>query len=176
MMRVFGAVSHARGYVFSECGRQTIYLLFMGLALWIFFPYGLEGIALAAAIAIVIRYLLLAHLSLKLTGVKWREFFVSQVPGITVGMVALPVYTSGAMGRAVTSSDVLVLVLVMAVSVASLILIFLLFPSSWFGDLYPWLVERFGSSLPHRLPACVTAKLLPAGHGAVARNKMKAGV
>ena len=82
MMRVFGAVSHARGFVFSECGRQVIYLVFVALALWFLFPFGLEGVALAVAIAIVARYLLLAHLALELAGVKWRQLLCGSSSGI----------------------------------------------------------------------------------------------
>jgi hypothetical protein len=160
IMRVFGAVSHARGYVFSECGRQVIYLGFVGLALWFLFPFGLDGVALAVALAIVARYLILAQLALELAGVKWRQFFAVQVPGIIFGIaVALPVYIVSALGRVFINSDVLMLFLVVAVSIVSLVLSFLLFPISWFGDLYPWLVERFGQRLPHWLYEMVVAKL-----------------
>ncbi|MEX0801931.1 MAG: lipopolysaccharide biosynthesis protein, partial [Candidatus Binatia bacterium] len=95
MMRVFGSVSHARGYVFSECGRQVIYLVVMGVALWLLFPFGLKGVAVAVALAIFVRYLLLAHLSLKLAGVTWRQFFTVQVPGCLIGItVSLLVYAA----------------------------------------------------------------------------------
>ena len=160
MMRVFGTVSHARGYVFSECGRQVIYLAFVSVALWLLFPYGLEGLALAVAIAIVTRYLLLAHLALELAGVQWRQFVMAQVPGVGLGIVvALPVYISSAVGSIVISSDVLMLVLIVAVAVAAVILSFLILPSSWFGDSYPWLVERFGPKLPHCLRKLLIEKL-----------------
>ena len=59
------------------------------------------------------------------------------------------------------------LVLVVAVSIVSLFLSFLLFPTSWFGDLYPWLVDRFGPRLPHWLRELVAAKLPAARYGAV---------
>ncbi len=74
-IHVFGALSHARGYVFSECRRQAIYLVVMGVAVWLLLPYGIKGVALAVVLATLARYLLLAHLSLKLVGVSWEQFF-----------------------------------------------------------------------------------------------------
>jgi PST family polysaccharide transporter len=160
MLRVFGAVSHARGYVFSECGRQVIYLAFVCVALWLLFPFGLEGMALAVTLAVIVRYVLLAHLSIRLAGVTWRQFFAVQISGCLFGIaVAVPVHIASTLGSVLIKSDVLMLVLVVAVSIVSLFLSFLLFPTSWFGDLYPWLVDRFGARLPRRLQDRVTAKL-----------------
>jgi O-antigen/teichoic acid export membrane protein len=160
MLRVFGAVSHARGYVFSECGRQVIYLASVGVALWLLFPFGLEGMAAAVTLTVITRYVLLAHLSIRLAGVTWWQFFAAQVSGIVLGIaVAVPVYITVTAASVFIKSDVLTLVLVVAVSIISLFLSFLLFPTSWFGDLYPWLVDRFGARLPHWLQDRVTAKL-----------------
>jgi O-antigen/teichoic acid export membrane protein len=171
MLRVFGAVSHARGYIFSECGRQVIYLAFVVVALWLLFPFGLEGMAVAVTLAVIARYVLLAHLSIGLAGVTWRQFFAAQVSGIVLGIaVAVPVYITCTAGSVFIKSDVLMLVLVVAVSIVSLFLSFLLFPTSWFGDLYPWLVDRFGPRLPHWLQDLVTTKLPAARYGAVNKN------
>ena len=176
MMRVFGSVTNARGYLFSECGRQVIYLAFVGAALWILFSFGLEGMALAVALGVVARYFLLAHLSLELAGVKWRQFFVAQLPGVILAIaVALTVYSGSAVGRLFLKSDVLLLVLVAGLSFISLLLSFLLFPTSWFGDLYPWLVERFGSRLPPWLYGVVAWKSPAVEYGAV-RKKMEAEI
>jgi O-antigen/teichoic acid export membrane protein len=160
MMRVFGSVTHARGSVFSECLRQIIYLVFVAAALWFLFSFGLEGIALAVALSVGMRYLLLAQLTLKLAGLKWRQFFAAQVPGLVLGVVvALLVYITSTAAGVFISSDVLMLALIVAVSIISLFLSFLLFPASWFGDFYPWLVDRFGPRLPDWLHELVASKL-----------------
>ena len=171
MMRVFGAVSHARGSVFSECSRQVIYLIFVAAALWSLFSFGLEGLAVAVVLAIVARYFLLAQLALELARVKWRQFFAAHVPGIVLGaVVAVPVYIASTVGSALLQSDVLMLVLVVAVSIISLVVSFLLLPTSWFGNLYPWLVDRFGSKLPKFLYELAAAKLPGTRCGTVNKN------
>jgi hypothetical protein len=171
MLRVFGAVSHARGYVFSECGRQVIYLVFVVVALWLLLPFGLEGMAVAVTLAGIARYVLLANLSIRLAGVTWRQFIAAQVSGIVLGIaVAVPVYITATAGSAFLKSDILMLVLVVAVSIISLFVSFLLLPTSWFGDLYPWLVDRFGSKLPPWLYELAAAKLSVTRYDMVNKN------
>ena len=171
MLRVFGAVTNARGYLFSECGRQVIYLVLVAAALWFFFSFGLEGLALAVGLAVVARYFLLAQLSLKLAGVQWRQFFWAQIPGVPLGIaVAFPVYIASAVGSVFIRSDVLMLVLVVAVWFISLLLSYLLFPTSWFGDLYPWVLDRFGPRLPQWLYDFAAAKLPATRYGTVNKN------
>jgi hypothetical protein len=171
MMRVFGSVTHAQGAVFSECGRQVIYLLVVIAALRLSFSFGLEGIAVAVALAVVARYLLLAQLVLKLAGVKWKQFFAAQVPGVALGIaVALPVYITAAVGSLFIKSDVLMLFLIVAVSIFSLSLSIVCFPLSWFGDLYPWLVDRVAPTLPYWLRRLIAVKLPAGGCNAVSKK------
>ncbi len=162
ILRPLGALSHARGYVLSEWWRQVMYLAVMVLALWFLLPRGIEGAALAIALATVARYLLLAQLGVRLSGVTWRHFFSAQVPGFLLGLIVfVSVHLACVLGDLLGMSDVLQLLFIMAVSMLSLILSFLLVPSSWFGDLYPWVLERFGMSFPGRLRKILAAKISP---------------
>jgi hypothetical protein len=154
------ALSHARGYVFSEWWRQVIYFVVMGLSIWFFFPLGIQGIALAVAFATFARYLLLAQLSVKLTGISWSEFFFAQIPGCLLGViVSATVYLISNLGGMFKIPDVLHLCIIIAISILSLIVSFFLLPSSWFGDLYPRLNEQFGMNFPHWLRRIMVAKL-----------------
>ena len=160
MMRVFGAVSHARGCVFSECGRQLAYLVIAGIALWLFFPLGLEGAAVAVSAAVIARYLLLAHLSVKLTRVRWRKFLLAQAPGYLLGIaVAVPVFMLSAGGKFFVLPDAFQLVLSVIVAISFVSIYLLIFPASWFGDFYPWALERFAPILPYWLQNFLTRKL-----------------
>ena len=154
------ALSHARGYVFSEWWRQVIYFVVMGLSIWFFFPLGIQGVALAVAFATFARYLLLAQLSVKLTGISWSEFFFAQIPGCLLGViVSATVYLISNLGGMFKIPDVLHLCIIIAISILSLIVSFFLLPSSWFGDLYPRLNEQFGMNFPHWLRRIMVAKL-----------------
>jgi lipopolysaccharide exporter len=160
MAHILGAVTHARGYVFNECARQIIYLIGMGITLWFLLPYGIEGVAMAVALATFARYLLLTELALKLAGINWREFSLAQVPGSLLGTtVAATVFLASRLGGVLEVSDALQLLMIVAVSIVSLIGSFLLFPPSWFGELYSWVNERFGVNLPRWLRRIIVAKI-----------------
>jgi lipopolysaccharide exporter len=158
--QILGAITHARGYVFNECARQIIYLISMAMALWLLLPYGIEGVAMAVALATFARYLLLTELALKLAEISWREFSLAQVPGGLLGIiVAAIVFLVSRLGGIMEVSDTLQLLIIVAISLFSLIGSFLLFPSSWFREFYPWVNERFGMNLPYWLRRIIVVKI-----------------
>jgi O-antigen/teichoic acid export membrane protein len=160
MMRVFGAVSHARGYIYSESGRQVIYFWLLAVALWFLFPFGLNGIALAVVLGCMGRYLLLAQLAIELSGVKWTQFLSAQLPGVIVGaVVGAPVYLATTVGELILTSDVSRLLLNIAVAGAFYALSFAILPLSWFGELGPWFIDRFGPRLPPAVREFVNTRL-----------------
>jgi len=152
MMLVFGSVSHSLGYVFNECSRQGVYLMIMSAALGFLLPLGLKGVAIAVMLATIARYLLLAHLSLKLVRVGWKQFFIAQAPGYLLGLIAsASAYLVSALGDAFGMSDILQLLIIIPICGMSLCAAFFLLPLWWFGDLYPWVLERFGMKFPRRV-------------------------
>ena len=154
------AVSHARGYLFSEWRRQVIYFIVMVLAVWMLSPIGIQGVALAVASATLTRYLLLAQLTVKLTGVNYRDFFLAQIPGCLLGViVAATVSVTAKLGVMLSIPDVLLLCIIGVASMASLIVSLAVLPLSWLGDFYPWLNEHFGLRLPPGLRRIIAAKL-----------------
>jgi hypothetical protein len=123
-------------------------------------PFGVNGVAMAVTIGILGRYLLLAHLSLKLVKVSWRQFFLAQVPGCILGVaVAIPIYLTSSLAKMFIGSDMLQLLLVIVISTLSLLIGLLLLPSQWFGDSFLWLVDRLGSALPSWFRNIVSPRL-----------------
>jgi PST family polysaccharide transporter len=149
MMLAFASVSHALGQVFNECSREGVYLVIMSAALCLLLPFGLEGVAFAVTLATFARYLLLAHLSLRLLGVGWKDFFIAQASGYLLGIIAsASAYLVSIVGGMFRMSDILQLLIIMPISGAALCATVFLLPTSWFGDLYPWLMERFEIKFP----------------------------
>lgn len=151
MTRVFGSVTHARGYVFSECGRQVIYFIIIGIALWFLLPFGLEGAAGAVTVAAIARFFLLARLSLRLVEVSWKQFLTAQAPAcILASLSAIAAYVSHIIGEILGTSDILQLFAMILSCGACLFAALLLLPVSWFGNLYPWIIARFAGQCPRR--------------------------
>src|SRR5262249_1813804 len=156
------AVHYARVYVFNEWGSQVFYFVVMVIGVAVLLSRGIEGIALAVAIATFARYLFLAQLSLTLAEISWKQFFVVQVPGFLLGILSFAsAYVGSIVGHIFEMPDSLQLVLIMSMCAFSLSISFLLLPSSCFGDLYPWIVERFGMHFPHAMRKRMLAKISP---------------
>jgi O-antigen/teichoic acid export membrane protein len=160
MMRVFGAVSHARGYVMNECRRQLGYLAIMAVSLSLLFRFGIEGIALAVLLATFGRYILLAHLSLQLLELSWRRLLLAHLPGYLFGAMAYAgAALAHALGALLDVPGLGQIALAIAGSLLSLACSFIVFPSSWFGDLYPWINESVSDKIPNWARRLITVKV-----------------
>jgi PST family polysaccharide transporter len=162
LMQVFGAVNYARAYVFNEWGRQAIYLMVITISIGVLLSHGIEGVALAVAIASVARFFLVGHLSLSLVGIGWKDLLFAQVPGYVLGINAFAsAYLASSFGNMWQMPEFLQLLMIMIVCMLSLSIGLLMLPSSCFGDLYPWIVERFGMHFPHAVRKRMLAKISP---------------
>lgn len=86
---VYGATSaltHAFGEVYAEFRRQAVYALLLVAAALAGKPWGITGVAVGAAAAVVFMYFAMAQLAVRITGARWRDFFGAQLPGVLVGV------------------------------------------------------------------------------------------
>jgi PST family polysaccharide transporter len=144
-----GSVIQARGYLVSEWRRQLIYFLTMTVAIWLLIPAGLNGVALAFALATLTRYLLIAQLTLTLTKISWREFMLAQLPGWLLSAIVFgAVSVTAGVGHLMNLPDLLHLPIIIGVSLVSLAASVLLLPPAWLGNLHPWLSKHFSINVP----------------------------
>lgn len=82
----------ATGAVYARAWRQAAFVSAVAMGSWIGQHWGVDGVAYGAVAAVAINFLLMAQLSLRLTGVSWPEFALAHVPGlalaVTIGMGA----------------------------------------------------------------------------------------
>ena len=88
------ALARAKGAVYAKFGCHSLYAVCVIAGSIVGSRWGITGVATSVVVALLIIYLLLARLSLRLVGLKWRDFFDSQIPGLslalTVSVFALP--------------------------------------------------------------------------------------
>ncbi len=84
---VSGALTQASGKIYAELRRQLVYVALVLGGSVLGARFGIGGVAVAVAAAIVFMYLAMSSLSLGITGSSWLEFFAAQVPAIGVGSV-----------------------------------------------------------------------------------------
>lgn len=81
------SVARATGAVYKRAWRQAFYALLVISGAIAGLNWGITGVALGVLFAIVINYILMAHLSLKILKMKWSTYFLVQIPGAVLALV-----------------------------------------------------------------------------------------
>ncbi len=93
--RVSDSLSRATGRVYRRAWRQGLFAALVFLGALVGQTQGLSGVALGVLLAFLINYLLMAQLSLAVTGISWGRFFHAQLPALRltllVGLVTLAI-------------------------------------------------------------------------------------
>ena len=94
---VSGALTHASGRVMAELWRQSLYAALVVAGAIVGSRWGVTGVAWGVVVSIAWMYLMMARLSLRITGLRWRDFLVAQLPGAALGaLVGAAAWTAGA--------------------------------------------------------------------------------
>jgi O-antigen/teichoic acid export membrane protein len=96
--RISDSLSRATGKVYRRAWRQGLYagLVFLGALigqLW-----GLTGVAVGVLCALTVNYVLMAQLSLAVTGVSWARFLLVQLPAVRLAVVMGAATLAGTLG------------------------------------------------------------------------------
>jgi PST family polysaccharide transporter len=85
--KISDSLARATGAVYRRAWRQGIYAVLVLTGAWGGLRWGIEGVAAGVLIAITANFLFMAQLSLKLTGLSWREFITAHVAGVRLSMI-----------------------------------------------------------------------------------------
>jgi O-antigen/teichoic acid export membrane protein len=95
---VSGALTHASGRVMSELWRQAVYAALVVAGAIVGSRWGVVGVAAGVVVSIALMYLMMARLSLRIAGLRWRDFFGAQLPGAALGaLVGVSAWTAAAL-------------------------------------------------------------------------------
>ncbi|CAN7330547.1 lipopolysaccharide biosynthesis protein [Mesorhizobium amorphae] len=81
------SVSRATGTVYARAWRQAVFTIgvFVGSVIGQF--WGIEGVAIGVGAAFGVNFILMAQLSLRVTGMRWSEFAMAHLPGLALAGV-----------------------------------------------------------------------------------------
>ena len=126
------SLSRAKGAVYWKFWCHSVYALCVLLGSFVGSRWGITGVAVGVVVAMSVIYLLMAQLSIFLTGASWKEFFLSQVPGgivaASVAGVSLPVTV---MLRTTQLPHLAILAISFTVSLVAAVTTSSLLPRSW---------------------------------------------
>jgi O-antigen/teichoic acid export membrane protein len=78
------SVARATGAVYARAWRQAVYAGAVVAGSWVGQFWGLGGMAFGVLGAITANFALMAHLSLRLTGMRWSEYGAAHLPAIAL--------------------------------------------------------------------------------------------
>src|SRR5206468_3192680 len=85
------SLARATGAVYNRAWRQTLFALFVVFGAWLGTRWGLVGVAVGVLLANFLNYMLMAHLSLKLISMTWKDFFRVQFPSLSFALISTAV-------------------------------------------------------------------------------------
>ncbi len=80
-------VGNATGRVYWVAGITLVYVSLVVAGGILATPWGIEGVALAVGLAVAVMFFGVSHLSLRITGLRWRSLLSAQAPGLLVAML-----------------------------------------------------------------------------------------
>ena len=161
--KISDSLSRATGSVYRRAWRQIVYAgLVIGGAM-IGQRWGIGGVAAAVVGALAVNFLLMAQLSLQLTGMTWGVFARAHLPGFALAAVALPVALGVSYALRPVAPAVVVALAVFAAAGAVGLLFIRLAPGSFLGVDGVWMVETLRGFTRKQL-----ARRRPAGPAATA--------
>lgn len=79
-------LARATGAVYNRAWRQIIYAVLVFIGAYTGHYWGLYGVAIGVAFAVLVNFLLMAHLSLQLAALRWLDMVNAHWPGLIVGV------------------------------------------------------------------------------------------
>jgi PST family polysaccharide transporter len=92
--KMSGTLARAKGAVYDVAWRQGVYAILVVVVAWIAYPYGITGIAIAVVGVLFVQFLLLTHLSIRLTTLGWKDFLIAHVPAVIITLIVGPLALS----------------------------------------------------------------------------------
>lgn len=124
----------ATGAVYERAWRQAVFAIAVVVGSVAGQAWGVRGVALGAVAALAINFLLMAQLSLRITGLRWSEFAMAHVPGLALAsVIGASVWVLADRLRELEVSPLVLLVEVMLSAAAEGLLLCWLLPSLFLG-------------------------------------------
>ena len=86
--KISDSLTKATGAVYRRAWRQWVYAVLVVLGAFGGQFWGISGVAVGVVTAISTNYLLMAHLSLRLVDISFKDFFEAHIPGAVLGVGA----------------------------------------------------------------------------------------
>jgi PST family polysaccharide transporter len=145
------SLARSTGAVYRRAWRQIIYALLVVLGAWIGQHWGITGAAWGTLAALTANFLMMAELSLSVSGMRWLTFWRAHLPAIRLTVISFPiVWATAAALRHWGLPPVVVLSAVACVVVAATLVLCWRAPRLFLGPDGVWILDALRGFLPRR--------------------------
>jgi hypothetical protein len=85
--RMSDSLSRATGRVYRRAWRQLLFAGLVFVGAWVGQQWGITGVAVGVLLALFTNYLMMAQLSLQITGIPWIQFLQAQLPAVRLALL-----------------------------------------------------------------------------------------
>jgi len=147
--KISDCLVRAKGAVYQSAWRVLLYAASVIAGASAGLRWGIKGVSAGIVLAIFIKYVLLAHLSLKLLGLDRREFIRSQKGGLIFGGILLVLLSAlASIFRTMEAPDWLALLVLTPLGITALTVAALTLPSEWLGPEFAWATRTLSKYSP----------------------------
>lgn len=137
--KISDSLARGTGAVYQRAWRQFLYAFCVFAGSFLGQHWGLEGVAVGVTVALSVNFIMMAGLSLKLTGLSWRQFIAVHIPSLSlallVGLVAVPI---ASLVRAQQVGALSIIVIVLIAALGTVIISASLMPGIFLGAAGTW--------------------------------------
>ena len=142
-------VARATGAVYARAWRQGAYAVAVFALSFIGQHWGLQGVALGVVAAVAFNFILMAQLSLRLTGMHWSAFAAAHVPGLALAVaLGILIWFLAVWLRELQVAPILLLVVVGLTASAAALLLWWHLPQTFLGSEGQSLVRAIAALAP----------------------------
>ncbi len=150
-VRVCDSMITAKGILYRNAIRKSIYALLVIILAWIGHYWGVEGVAVSVTISVLFNYLMALEIGLRTINASWPDYFRSLKPGIFLGLiVAVLSLTLAGFLRDMDLHSVIVVLCVVCSNFLIVIILFLKFPMIY-GDVGFWVLMKLSECVPNNM-------------------------
>jgi len=149
------SLARATGAVYRRAWRQVMYAAVVLMGSYVGQFWGLYGVATGVAVALILNFLMMTHLSLQITGIYWSDIIKAHRHGMLLGAVTgMATYGMATICRIYIESNLLILVFTGVGALVPLLFMVIYFPQTIINEelkeLFEMLIlKRFKKPIPN---------------------------
>jgi O-antigen/teichoic acid export membrane protein len=149
--KVSASVARATGAAYHSAWRQGVYAVMVVVGGLIGQRWGVPGVAVGVLVALFAFFMLMAQLSVRLTSIRWRDYFAAYLPAVSLTlMIGAEVWAAATIMRGMALAQFIVLGGCLALVALTLVVLLSLSPKLVLGEDGVWLLCRVAERVPGR--------------------------